>query len=103
RDGAADTLAGMASQPVSAPKRSVGPLLREWRRRRSRSQLELALDAGVSARHLSFLQNGRSKPSREMVIGLAANLDLPLRDRNELLIAAGFAPEYRELAHEGPP
>jgi len=92
----------MSSQAVSAPKRSVGPLLREGRRRRRRSQLELALDAGVSARHISFLETGRSNPSREMVIGLAANLDLPLRDRNELLIAAGFAPEYRELAYEDP-
>lgn len=92
----------MSSQAVSAPKRSVGPLLREWRRRRRRSQLELALDAGVSARHISFLETGRSNPSREMVIGLAANLDLPLRDRNELLIAAGYAPEYRELAYEDP-
>jgi transcriptional regulator with XRE-family HTH domain len=80
----------------------VGPLLREWRHRRRRSQLELALEAGVSARHISFLETGRSNPSREMVIGLAANLEMPLRDRNELLIAAGYAPEYRELAYEDP-
>jgi transcriptional regulator with XRE-family HTH domain len=80
----------------------VGPLLREWRRRRRCSQMELALEAGVSARHISFLETGRSNPSREMVIGLAANLELPLRDRNELLIAAGYAPEYRELAYEDP-
>ncbi|MBS1884786.1 MAG: helix-turn-helix transcriptional regulator, partial [Actinobacteria bacterium] len=92
----------MASSTAIAPKAGVGPLLREWRRRRRRSQLELALDAGVSARHISFLETGRSNPSREMVIGLAANLELPLRDRNELLVAAGYAPEYRELAYEDP-
>jgi transcriptional regulator with XRE-family HTH domain len=86
----------------TAPRTGVGPLLREWRQRRRRSQLELALDAGVSARHISFLETGRSNPSREMVIGLADNLEMPLRDRNELLIAAGFAPEYRELAYEDP-
>jgi transcriptional regulator with XRE-family HTH domain len=92
----------MPSQAATAPKTGVGPLLREWRRRRRRSQLELALEAGVSARHISFLETGRSNPSRAMVIDLAANLELPLRDRNELLIAAGFAPEYRELAYEDP-
>jgi transcriptional regulator with XRE-family HTH domain len=92
----------MASRTATAPRTGVGPLLREWRRRRRRSQLELALEAGVSARHISFVETGRSNPSREMVIGLAANLELPLRDRNELLIAAGFAPEYRELAYEDP-
>jgi len=92
----------MSTRTATAPKTGVGPLLREWRRRRRRSQLELALEAGVSARHISFVETGRSNPSREMVIGLAANLDLPLRDRNELLIAAGYAPEYRELAYEDP-
>jgi transcriptional regulator with XRE-family HTH domain len=92
----------MSAQAATAPRTGVGPLLREWRRRRRRSQLELALDAGVSARHISFLETGRSNPSREMVIGLADNLEMPLRDRNELLIAAGFAPEYRELAYEDP-
>jgi transcriptional regulator with XRE-family HTH domain len=90
----------MSSQAATAT--GVGPLLREWRQRRRRSQLELALEAGVSARHISFLETGRSNPSREMVIGLADNLEVPLRDRNELLIAAGFAPEYRELAYEDP-
>jgi transcriptional regulator with XRE-family HTH domain len=92
----------MSSQAATAPKTGVGPLLREWRRRRRRSQLDLALEAGVSARHISFLETGRSNPSRAMVIDLAANLELPLRDRNELLIAAGYAPEYRELAYEDP-
>jgi transcriptional regulator with XRE-family HTH domain len=88
----------MASQTATG----VGPLLREWRQRRHRSQMDLALESGVSARHISFLETGRSNPSREMVIGLATNLEVPLRDRNELLIAAGFAPEYRELAYEDP-
>ncbi|HEY2053857.1 MAG TPA: helix-turn-helix transcriptional regulator [Solirubrobacterales bacterium] len=92
----------MPSQVATAPPTGVGPLLREWRHRRRRSQLELALDAGVSARHISFLETGRSNPSREMVVGLATNLEMPLRDRNELLIAAGYAPEYRELAYEDP-
>jgi transcriptional regulator with XRE-family HTH domain len=64
--------------------------------------MELALDAGVSARHISFLETGRSRPSREMVLGLAGELEVPLRERNELLLAAGFAPEYRELAYEDP-
>jgi transcriptional regulator with XRE-family HTH domain len=92
----------MTSQVATAPPTGVGPLLREWRRRRRRSQLELALEAGVSARHISFLETGRSNPSREMVIGLAANLEMPLRDRNALLLAAGHAPEYGELAYEDP-
>jgi transcriptional regulator with XRE-family HTH domain len=90
------------TRTATPPRTGVGPLLREWRQRRRCSQMELALEAGVSARHISFLETGRSNPSREMVIGLAANLELPLRDRNELLIAAGFAPEYRELAYEDP-
>jgi transcriptional regulator with XRE-family HTH domain len=80
----------------------VGPLLREWRQRRHRSQMELGLDAGVSARHISFLETGRSRPSREMVIGLATELEVPLRERNDLLLAAGYAPEYRALAYEDP-
>lgn len=80
---------------MSAPI-EVGPLLRSWRRRRSLSQLELALDADVSTRHISFLETGRSRPSREMVLRLAEQLDVPLRERNELLLAAGFAPVYEE-------
>lgn len=87
---------------ASTTSAGVGPLLREWRQRRHRSQLELALEAGVSARHISFLETGRSNPSREMVIGLASELEVPLRQRNELLIAAGYAPEYRQLAYENP-
>jgi transcriptional regulator with XRE-family HTH domain len=79
-----------------------GTLLRDWRRRRRLSQLDLALEAGVSARHLSFLETGRSRPSREMVLHLSEQLDVPLRDRNQLLLAAGFAPAYTEQALDAP-
>lgn len=71
-----------------------GPLLRTWRERRKRSQLDLSLDAGVSQRHLSFLESGRAKPSREMILQLTEVLDVPLRDRNLLLQSAGFASAY---------
>jgi transcriptional regulator with XRE-family HTH domain len=74
----------------------VGPLLRDWRNRRRVSQLDLALDASVSARHLSFVETGRSKPSRELVLHLAEHLEVPLRERNALLLAAGYAPAYGE-------
>ena len=73
-----------------------GVLLRHWRARRRLSQLDLAMEAGVSSRHLSFVETGRAQPSREMVLLLARALDVPLRDRNALLIAAGYAPIYRE-------
>jgi transcriptional regulator with XRE-family HTH domain len=82
--------------------RPVGDLLREWRQRRRLSQLELALDADISAKHLSFVETGRSAPSREMVLHLAEQLDVPLRERNALLIAAGFAPLFRERPLENP-
>lgn len=75
---------------------TVGPLVREWRRRRRLSQLELSLRAGVSTRHLSFVETGRSAPSRDMVLQLAGPLELPLRERNRMLLAAGFAPAYSE-------
>ena len=78
---------------VAAP--SIGELLREWRQRRRLSQLDLAVEAGVSTRHLSFVETGRSRPSRELVLHLAEHLDVPLRERNELLLAAGYAPAYR--------
>jgi transcriptional regulator with XRE-family HTH domain len=79
---------------VRAGGSPVGDLLREWRQRRHRSQLDLALDAEVSARHLSFVETGRSKPSRELLLHLADHLDVPLRERNGLLLAAGYAPVY---------
>lgn len=75
-----------------------GPLLRGWRERRHLTQLDLALEAGISARHLSFLETGRTLPSREMVLALARTLDLPLRERNAMLLAAGYAPIYGETA-----
>ncbi len=83
-----------------ADRQQIGSLLREWRERRRMSQLDLALSAGVSARHVSFVETGRSRPSAEMVMQLAETLDVPLRDRNSLLLAAGYAPAYaqRDLA-----
>jgi transcriptional regulator with XRE-family HTH domain len=80
----------------------LGTLLKDWRQRRRMSQLDLALEAGVSARHLSFLETGRSNPSREMVLHLAEELDVPLRERNRMLLAAGFAPAYDERPLEAP-
>jgi transcriptional regulator with XRE-family HTH domain len=80
----------------------IGPLLRDWRQRRRRSQMDLALDAGVSARHLSFVETGRSRPSPEMVLTLAEQLEVPLRDRNHLLLAAGYAPRYGERSLDDP-
>jgi len=74
----------------------VGGLLRDWRQRRRLSQLGLALEAEVSARHLSFVETGRSRPSRRFVLHLAEHLDVPLRDRNSLLLAAGYAPFHNE-------
>ncbi len=85
------------SVSVSAsPVDTFGPMLRAWRRRRGASQLSLALQSGVSQRHVSFLESGRARPSREMVVQLSTALDVPLRQRNEMLLAAGFAPAYRE-------
>jgi transcriptional regulator with XRE-family HTH domain len=81
---------------TAAAAMNIGDLLREWRQRRRMSQLELALEAEVSSRHLSFIETGRAQPSREMVLRLAEHLDVPLRERNGLLIAAGFAPAYPE-------
>jgi transcriptional regulator with XRE-family HTH domain len=83
------------SSPV-ADRPRIGTLLRDWRVRRRMSQQDLALEAGVSARHVSFVETGRSKPSADMVIQLAEHLEVPLRDRNTLLLAAGFAPAYAQ-------
>ena len=88
------TPASVAAMTDVAPASRIGALLRDWRRRRRLSQLDLALEAGVSARHLSFVETGRARPSAEMVLHLAEHLDVPLRDRNALLLAAGFAPAY---------
>src|SRR3954468_18536840 len=80
----------------------VGALLRDWRRRRRLSQMDLALEAGVSTRHLSFVETGRSRPSPEMVLNLAEQLDVPLRERNQLMLAAGYAPVYEQRTLEDP-
>ena len=82
----------------------IGPLLKTWRTKRRLSQLDLALEAGVSARHLSFVETGRSRPSEQMVFHLAEQLDVPLRERNRMLLAAGYAPVYsqRPLEELGP-
>lgn len=81
---------------------SVGDLLRVWRRRRNMSQLALSSEAEVSQKHLSFVEAGRAAPSREMVLHLAEFLDVPLRERNDMLLAAGFAPVYPERALDHP-
>ena len=82
--------------------RPVGELLRQWREQRRLSQLELSIQAGISTRHLSFVETGRSAPSRDMVLHLAEELELPLRERNHLLLAAGYAPVYRETSLDAP-
>ena len=82
--------------PELAARPRVGPLLRDWRLRRRLSQLDLAVEAGVSARHVSFVETGRSRPSAEMVMQLAEHLEVPLRDRNALLLAAGYAPAFAQ-------
>lgn len=73
---------------------AAGALLREWRVRRGLSQLELSAQTGVSARHLSFVETGRSRPSRELVLRLGGHLDAPIRERNQVLVAAGYAPDF---------
>src|SRR5438552_17573933 len=80
----------VSSQP------GIGPLLREWRERRRLTQLELALDAGISTRHLSFVETGRSKPGRDLLLRVTEQLQVPLRERNQLLLAAGHAPAFPE-------
>lgn len=79
----------------------TGVMLREWRTRRRFSQLDLALAADVSAKHLSYVETGRSKPSPEMIVHLCEHLDVPLRNRNDILLAAGFAPRYTHSNLEG--
>ena len=80
----------------------AGDLLRQWRQRRRLSQLDLAIAANVSARHLSFVETGRSRPTSEMILHLAEQLDVPLRDRNALLLAGGYAPRYQEHSLDEP-
>src|SRR5438067_7306997 len=80
----------------------VGSLLRTWRERRRLTQQEVALDAGISARHLSFVETGRSKPGRAMLLGVTERLAIPYRERNEILLAAGYAPAFPERSLEDP-
>jgi transcriptional regulator with XRE-family HTH domain len=88
------------TRPVTASQ--VGRLLKQWRERRAMSQLGLAAEAGISTRHLSFLETGRAQPSREMVVLLSRVLEIPPRGRNELLAVAGYAPIYRETGLDAP-
>lgn len=83
-------------------RRPVGELLRQWREHRRLSQLELALQTEISTRHLSFVETGRSTPSREMILRLADHLEVPLRERNHLLLAAGYAPVHDETELDSP-
>lgn len=85
-----------------AVRPSIGELLRVWRGRRRLTQMDLALEAGVSSRHLSFIETGRSRPSSEMVLRLAEQLDVPLRERNTLLLAAGYAPAFAQRGLDEP-
>jgi transcriptional regulator with XRE-family HTH domain len=89
-------MATVSSQP------SIGPLLREWRERRRLSQLQLALDAGISTRHLSFVETGRSRPGREMLVRILEQLEVPFREQNRLLLASGHAPAFPERSLEDP-
>ena len=93
------SLAPHPRKPAAPP---VGALIREWRERRRLSQLDLSCDAGISSRHLSFLETGRSRPSREMLLHLAEELKVPLRARNTLLLAGGFAPAFAERGLDDP-
>jgi transcriptional regulator with XRE-family HTH domain len=96
-------MVGMAhAQPHGESRPSIGPLLQYWRRARNLSQLALAHEANVSPRHVCFLETGRAKPSRDMVLLLTDTLAVPLRERNAFLLAAGFAPMFRESALDDP-
>jgi transcriptional regulator with XRE-family HTH domain len=87
--------------PVSEEPQTAGELIRFWRTRRRLSQMELAMDANLSTKHLSFVETGRSHPSRQLLIHLAQHLDLPMAERNRLLLAGGFAPPYLEQPYDG--
>jgi transcriptional regulator with XRE-family HTH domain len=92
----------MTVTAASARRPPVGELLREWRQRRRLSQLDLAIEADISARHLSFVETGRSRPTTAMILRLSEHLDVPLRDRNVLLLAGGYAPAYPERGPDEP-
>jgi transcriptional regulator with XRE-family HTH domain len=108
RDNKGHSVAGH-KEPMSSPKptakpaaNELGVLLRHWRDLRGKSQFDLSLDTGVSQRHISFIESGRSAPGRQTLLEIAQALDIPLRDRNTLLLAAGYAPIYSEGAWNGP-
>jgi transcriptional regulator with XRE-family HTH domain len=90
------------NQPILSTARSAGDHIRAWRTRRRLSQLDFALDADISQKHLSFIESGRSTPSRDMVLRLAEHLDVPLRERNVMLLAAGYAPVFPERSLDDP-
>lgn len=92
----------MTTQSALGRSVGVGPLLKGWRDRRRLSQLELAITADVSARHVSFVETGRSRPSEAMILRLAEHLDVPIRDQNALLVAAGYAPAFPETPLQSP-
>jgi transcriptional regulator with XRE-family HTH domain len=94
------TVVGVSALAPSAPP--VGQLLRGWRERRRLSQLELSAQAEISTRHLSFVETGRSRPTPEMILRLSEHLDVPLRERNMLLLAGGYAPQYPERGLDEP-
>jgi transcriptional regulator with XRE-family HTH domain len=87
---------------TASAQTGVGTLLREWRTRRRLTQLDLALDAGISSRHLSFVETGRARPSAEMVLLLGEQLEVPFRERNQMLLAAGHAPVFPERSLDEP-
>jgi transcriptional regulator with XRE-family HTH domain len=95
-------MASADAMTTAGRPRPVGDMLRDWRQRRRMSQLDLACDAAISTKHLSFLETGRSRPSREMVLHLAERLEVPLRDRNLMLGAAGYAPAYQQRGLDDP-
>ena len=103
-DGAAfDGVPGRAADAWPDGSLTAGRQLREWRRRRQRTQLELSLSVGVSTRHLSFIENGRARPSAPVLLALADSLAVPMRAQNRMLLAAGYAPRYAETALHSPP
>lgn len=91
-----------SNQMTQQTDHALGELLRYWRQQRGKSQLDLSLDAGVSQRHISFVESGRSVPSRELLLSLAKTLDVPLRDQNDLLLASGYAPVFVESNWDAP-
>src|ERR1700729_1816935 len=100
--GRVSRLAAMTVMTVRPASSAVGQLLREWRQRRRLSQLDLAIEADISARHLSFVETGRSRPTPTMILRLTEQLEVPLRERNTLLLAGGYAPAYPQHGVDEP-